>query len=127
MLDELGPGNRVTADRSNRLALGSVGDQRVVFDARDPLALWPLYAAPTIDGVAADTIREGNIRYVLVDRRLSTALPMIGYYFDQQEQLAGHKTPIPAEALAKFDLDARLDRIYDSGDLQIYDVGRLAR
>ena len=126
MLNDLGPGNRIAADRSNRPLLGSVGDQRVVFDGRDPIELWPLYDAPTIDGVAADTVRQGDIRYVLVDRRLSTALPMDGLYFDQKELQAGHQAPISSESLAKFDRDNRVDRIYDSGVLQIYDTSWLA-
>lgn len=126
MLSELGRGNRIAADRSNGLLLGSVGDQRVVFDGRDPIELWPLYEAPTIDSVATDTVRQGDIRYVLVDRRLSTALPMNGRYFDQAELEAGHQAPIPAESLAKFDGDNRVNRIYDSGVIQIYDTSRLA-
>jgi multisubunit Na+/H+ antiporter MnhF subunit len=124
---ELGAGNRVAADRSNRLLLGSYGDQRVVFDGRDLISLWPLYDAPTMDGVAEDTVRRGDIRFVLVDRRLSTALPMVGFYFDQGEVPPGHQSAIPADSLAKFDRDDRVDRIYDSGAIQIYDTSRLGR
>lgn len=125
MLAELGPANRVAADRSNRLLVGSYGAQRVVFDARDPIGLWPLYSAPSIDAEAARIVRRGDIRYILVDRRLSNALPMVGLYFDQSELLLDRKEPIPAHALGKFDDDVRVDRIYDSGAIRVYDAGRL--
>jgi hypothetical protein len=125
MLAELGPANRVAADRSSRLLVGSYGAQRVVFDARDPIGLWPLYSAQSIDSEAAEIVRQGDIRYILVDRRLSNALPMVGLYFDQSELLADRKEPIPAQALEKFDDDVRVDRIYDSGAIRVYDAGRL--
>ncbi len=122
MLAELGPDNRVAADRTNRLLVGADGRQRVVFDARDVVELWPLYADPTFDGPAIFALRSQDIRYVLVDRRLSTAIPRIGLYFDQSELQQPHTTPIAAAGLDKFDADARVDRIYDSGAIRIYET-----
>jgi hypothetical protein len=125
MLAQLGPDQRVAADRTNRLLLGSTGLQRVVFDARDPVGLLPLYADTTLDPPAIFVLRDQRIRYVLVDRRLSTALPLVGLYFDQAELRDRRTAPIPATALGKFDRDDRVDRIYDSGDLQLYDTGTI--
>jgi hypothetical protein len=122
MLARLGPDQRVAADRANRLLLGSQGLQRVVFDARDPVGLLPLYADATLDDAATAVLQGQQIRYVLVDRRLSTALPIVGLYYDQEELRNPWKTPIAAAALGKFDQDGRVDRIYDSGDLQLYDT-----
>ena len=127
MLAALGPDNRVAADRTNWLLVGSAGLQRVVFDARDVVELWPLYADPTIDGDAIFTLRSQDIRYVLVDRRLSASIPRIGLYFDQDELRNPHTMPIPAAALAKFDADPRFDRIYDSGVIRIYDAQAIIR
>lgn len=122
MLARLGPDQRVAADRTNRLLIGSTGRQRVVFDARDPVGLLPLFADPTLDGPALFVLQDQKIRYVLVDRRLSTAIPVLGLYYDQEELRTPWKEPIAADALGKFDRDPRVDRIYDSGDLQLYDA-----
>ena len=106
MLARLGPDRRVATDRANRLLVGSTGLQRVVFDARDPVGLLPLFADPTMDAPATDVLRGQSVRYVLVDRRLSTALPMVGLYYDQGELSTPWKTPIPAASLGKFDDDS---------------------
>ena len=125
MLARLGPDQRVAADRTNRLLLGSTGMQRVVFDARDPVGLLPLYADETLDGPALFPLTDQNIRYILVDRRLSSAVPVIGLYFDQEELKTPWKEPISASALGKFDGDDRIDRIYDSGAIQLYDARQI--
>jgi hypothetical protein len=122
MLDQLGSDQRVAADRANRLLLGSTGMQRVVYDARDPVALLPLFADPTVDGPAEFVLKDQKIRYVLVDRRLSEAVPLVGLYYDQDEQRHPWTQPIPASSLAKFDGDRRFQRIYDNGVIQIYDA-----
>lgn len=125
MLNHLGRDNRVAADRTNGALLGSAGLQRVVFDARDPIGLWPLYAAATLDDAAVAVLDAGAIRYVLVDRRLSTSLPLVGIYYDQAELQDRRTAPISAGALGKFDRDSSVDRIYDSGEIQLYDATRI--
>ena len=67
------------------------------------------------------------MRYLVVDRRLSTSLPAVGIYFERGETVRGARTrPIEPTLLAKFDRAAGVDRLFDSGDIQIYDVGRLS-
>ena len=67
------------------------------------------------------------MRYVVVDRRLSAGLPSAGVYFERGEVLGNvHTAPIDPAALAKFDSLAGTSRLFDSGDIVIYDLGALA-
>ena len=67
-----------------------------------------------------------RVRYLLVDRRLSAARPLVGVYFEDGEpdtQPPG--APVPAGWLDKFDAVAGASRVYDNGDVRIYDLGAL--
>jgi hypothetical protein len=126
-LDLLGPGNRFAADRTNRLLLGSYGRQRPVSAFVDGVGIAPLFFSPEMGPAAREVIPWGRIRYVLVDRRLSTGLPAVGVYVEHGEaNTFRHTTPVPAAALAKFDTLEGVSRLFDSGDIAIYDVGALA-
>jgi hypothetical protein len=66
----------------------------------------------------------GAIQYIEVDQRLSTGLPRFGYYFNLGEPNAMRYTqPISANALDKFDGASGINRIFDSGNIAIYNAG----
>jgi hypothetical protein len=72
-------------------------------------------------------LRQDDIRYLVIDRRLSTALPHVGTYVEYGEQdTFRHTRPIDPAALAKYDGMPRVSRVLDSGDIAVYDVGALA-
>ena len=122
-LTYLGSGNRVAADRVNSLLMGSYGLQRPITDVNDQLGVSPMYFSSEFGKEEEAILAEGNIRYVIVDRRLSTGLPRIGVYFEPVEPLAyEHKIPISQAVLAKFDRVANLSRVFDSGDIVIYEA-----
>jgi hypothetical protein len=122
----LGPGNRVVADRTNRLLLGSYGAQWPVSAFVDHVPVSDLFFAEDLGQDQLDTLRRGQIRYVLVDRRLGSGLPGVGVYIEFGETNAFHHTvPVSRTALTKFDDEPLASRIYDSGDITIYDVGAL--
>ena len=115
----LGAGNRFTADRINRLLLAGYGRQDVrvdiegvdaarVFEAEKmgPDVFWPL--------------AKSDIDFLLVDRRLSTAPPVLGFYFEPWEARDGK--PLSPAALLKFNHVDGITRIYDNGFIVIYDV-----
>jgi hypothetical protein len=52
--------------------------------------------------------------------RLTTAPPVLGYYFEPWETRTGK--PIPPAALRKFEDIEGVGRIYDNGFLRIYDI-----
>lgn len=121
--DYLGPGNRFAADRINRLLLGAQGGQYPVTHLNDGVEVSPLFTSIGYGGVQEAIVREGRIRYLLVDRRLATALPRVGVYFEANEPNANARSaPIDPAALAKFDRLANVRLLYDSGAIQIYEL-----
>jgi hypothetical protein len=122
-LRELGPNNRLIADRTNAKLLGSIGGQYPVTSANQHVGTAYVMFAPTIGRSELDIIRRGNIHYVVVDLRLARDVPVYPYYFESAEPDAGqHTTPFPLASLQKFDGLPGVTRIYDSGDIIIYDV-----
>jgi hypothetical protein len=122
----LGTNQRLAADRIDRLIMGSYGEMNVVFQGSTGLETWQLFLSPDVGTAELATLRSGNIRYLVIDRRLSTGLPLIPFYYEEGEIYAGpHTTPISPAVLAKWDAIGLVDRIYDNGDIQIYDVGGL--
>jgi len=119
--EELGPFNRMATDFTDHILMGSYGEQ-----APDT-ALSTVFFSPQFGPDDQQWLRDYAIRYMVVDQRLSTALPAKGYYFNRHEPDAyEHKQPIAAESLAKFNSLAEVGRIYDSGDIVIYDVRELS-
>ncbi|CDX43230.1 putative transmembrane protein [Mesorhizobium sp. SOD10] len=116
----LGAGNRFTADRINRLLLASYGRQ----DARIKIAEG-IYSARIFEGeeLGSDelyALARSDIDFLLVDLRLSTAPPVLGFYFEPWQPQAG--TPISGAELLKFDDIQGVTRIYDNGWIVIYDI-----
>jgi len=125
--DTLGPDNRLIADRTNRLLMGTFGEQRPVTNYRDQVKVANIFFAPTLGPAEIQLLERGAVRYVVVDRRLSAVLPAAAIYIERGEPNAGqHQQPIDPAALAKFDELAAVSRVFDSGDIIIYDVGRLS-
>jgi hypothetical protein len=117
-------GSVFATDRSNGLALAAIGMVDPAEGLEQGQSVPYLYFSPTFNSRDWATIHAFGIRYVLVDLRLSTGLPYLGLYFSSNEPLAGHYThPIPRVDLTKFATVAGLVRIYDNGDIQIYEVG----
>ena len=124
----LGPGNRMSTDRINGLLMGSYGEQQVVTGLSDRRDFTPIFFAPEFTPFVEGIIANGQVRYLVVDRRLSENLPLTGIYYDTVEpDTFRHTKPMDLGALTKFDGAKRVDRIYDGGDIVIYDTGRILR
>ena len=122
----LGPNRRFVADRVNRLLLGSYGDQYVVFAGSDGVQEWQVFLSRQVGAAEVARLAQGNVRYLLIDRRLSQSLPLIPYYYEEGEVYEGaHTAPIAAQVLGKWDSATGVDRIYDAGSIQVYDVGAI--
>ena len=123
----LGPDNRLIADRTNRLLMGAYGEQRPVTGYADKVQISQVFFAPQLGPAEWQILRTGRVRYLVVDRRLSAGLPAAGVYIERGETPNDiHTTPIDPAALAKFDQLPGVSRLFDSGDILIYDVGVLA-
>ncbi len=123
----LGPNNVMVADRVNGFLMGTFGGQDMIttYESRLPVRhLFLGYEVPAQRAIVA----EGNIRYLVIDRRLSTGMPTIGYYFDRGEKrmVGNHAYPLDPQILGQWDAQSDVSRIFDSGDIQLYDVSALA-
>lgn len=126
--EHLGSGNRVGADRINALLMGSIGRQRIINGLADHYSTALLFDDAVFDGNELFGIRNHRYEFLVVDYRLAEALPKLGYYFEPGELNNRRYTkPIDRNILAKFDPLAIVSRIYDSGDIVIYDLRLLRR
>lgn len=122
-LQEMGPDNRISTDRINALLQGALGEQRVVTVIQDGILVAPVFFARTLGEEEINILQDANVQYVLIDRRLSEQLPRAEVYFERGEPGAyRHTQAIAPEALRKFDDIEQVDRLYDSGDIVIYDI-----
>jgi hypothetical protein len=112
----LGPGQRFATDEGDLPVLGSYGDQNTVGDDG------PLYTSPALTPAAAQLVQAQSIGFVLVDLRLSESLPVSGQYFPVDPNAGTYKRPLPRADLAKFNRVPGVARIYDSGDIVVYDL-----
>jgi hypothetical protein len=117
----IGPGYTVGTDQSNARLLLVYGKQNPLTggypDIRDLLGM------PEFPAWQTELMQEYDIRYLLVDRRAISWNNMEGYYFDE----TGGGPIAPArlrdpEVYEKFDQLPQFDRIYDSGNIVIYDA-----
>jgi hypothetical protein len=112
----LGPGNRFATDEGDLPVLGSYGDQDTVGDDGY------LYTSPVFTQAAAQQVQAQSIGYVLVDRRLSEMLPVSGQYFPVDPNVGKYTRPLPLAGLTKFNHVPGVARVYDSGNIVIYDL-----
>ena len=115
-LATMGPGNRFATDFGSYPVLGSYGDQNPIRDVAY------LYTSPVY--TEADAVRAATqaLRYVWVDKRLSQSLPAYGQYFPVDPNAGEYKRPLPAADLDKFNHAPGVERIYDSGNIVIYQL-----
>ena len=124
--EHLPPDSRVLTDRANGTLLGSYGELKPVLGQIHGISVTRVFFSPTLDRVDREIVRDDEIEYVLVDRRLSRELPILGFYFEPAEPRAyERKGPIAEAALAKFGLAAGMNRIYANGPIAIYATSAL--
>ena len=118
----LGPGQHIATDRVNTLLMMTYGNEWTVtaLNAKTDVALifTSLQFGPEIETI----LQEDKIQYLVVDRRLSTGLPWVGTYFSINAANTLQSKTIDPAALTKFDSVKKVSRLFDSGDIIIYDV-----
>jgi hypothetical protein len=115
-LAALGPGNRFATDAGSYPVLGSYGDQ-------NPLqAVAYLYTSSKLTPSDEAQAQAQALRYVWVDRRLSQSLPLSGGYFPIDPHAGKYTRPLPLADLTKFNGASGVARIYDSGNIVIYEL-----
>jgi hypothetical protein len=115
-LAALGSGNRFAVDFGSAPVLGSYGDQSPVHN------VGYLYTSRLYTQADALQAELQGLRYVWVDLRLSKSLPVSGQYFLDDPNAGKYKHPLPLADLEKFNNAPGVERIYDSGDITIYEL-----
>ena len=121
----LGPHNVLLADETNARLMLRIGEQAPLTGKR--LGVRDLIVADSVGRGEREILQVTGARYVVIDRRLISWNSLVGLYFDSAlVALNATSEMLDAPALQKFDAQVGADRLYDSGDLTIYDVGELS-
>lgn len=124
--ENLEPGSRVLADRPNATLLGSFGHLNPVFGQIDGIPITRVLFDESFGPRDRRIVIDDEIDYIVVDRRQSTELPLVGYYVESFEPRAfARRVPISSKALQKFDSVPGLSRIFTNGAIAIYDTSGL--
>lgn len=112
--ERLGPGRRVGAqDADARILL--VDGRQTAYQGVHP-DIRGMLDAESLEPWQRRLLRENRLGILVTDRRTISADNIAGYAFDR-----GRPELAPAATSAKFDLPT-VDRLYDAGDLVIFDV-----
>ncbi len=121
MRSMLGPDHQVATDQSNARLLLAYGQQSPQTGGYPDIK--ELLGMVDFPDWQAQLMQEYDLRYIVFDRRLISWNNMEGYYFDTTG--GGQINPtnlIDPEVYGKFDRLPNVSRIYDSGNLVIYDA-----
>jgi hypothetical protein len=119
----LGPGHLIATDRVNQLLMGTYGRQHVVTGADSHLPVVTVFFSAQLDAYDRAILRKAGAQYLVIDHRLSTGLPRVGVFYEIGEPGAfQHTTPMSPALLSKYDAVPGVGRVFDSGDIVIYDV-----
>lgn len=116
----LSAGNRFTADRVNRLLLAGYGRQDVRNKIAEGVYTERMFEAETLGPDDSWALARSDIDFLLVDLRLSTAPPVLGFYFEPWQ--AQREKPLSSYDLLKFNDVKGVTRVYDNGWIVIYDM-----
>jgi hypothetical protein len=122
----LGDNKRIISDRINRLLMLTYGHEHPVTFEADGVDMTPIFFSEQLDADQLSLLQRAHVRYIVVDQRLSKALPSLGFYFEPGELFSERTKPIDVTALTKFNSIPQINRVFDSGDIVIYDVGGLS-
>jgi len=115
-LGALGPGHRWAEDSAAYTLLATIGDQNTVRD------VGVLFDGKGADAAARFFVTHEDIQFLAIDLRDSTQLPASGAYFPGQPNAVRYRSPLPRTDLEAPGQVAGMSRIYDSGDIFLYDL-----
>ena len=124
--DHLTTGSRLYADRVDGLLAAAVGGQQTVTHIGSGVDASRILLAPTFTDKDRTLIKAAHIAYVVVDERDATGLPNEQVYAESGEYGGTDRTrPVTIAALRKLEAVPGVRRIFDNGDLVVYDVRAL--
>ncbi|NTW29256.1 MAG: glycosyltransferase [Coriobacteriia bacterium] len=124
---ELGPGHRIAADSTNTSLLGSYGRQWMI-TTTEGASVSALFLTPQFGDYQRRMIRKADIQYAVIDRRIAGASAPQGFFYEKWEkEVVDYGPVISAATLDQFDNLTETSRVFDSGNIQMYDLTRLAK
>jgi hypothetical protein len=113
-------GSAMIADESNGRLLLTIAHERPSIGLGPPTRL--LIQSTTFSPYALSLLRAEHTKYVLIDRRKIANDNIVGYFFDRDDKPI---LEIPSGVWEKFDEVPWAERVYDSGDILIYRLGKV--
>ena len=121
----LGPGHRFAADSAGGTLIGSVGRQQIV-TSETSISVSGLFLTPGFDSSERATVKNGQIGYVLVDRRIAGAEPLKGFIYEPWErQNVDYGSSVSSQTVNKFAVLRDANKVFDSGDIELFELHRL--
>lgn len=120
------PESKLGSDRINRLLMGTYGKQSILTNISGQGNVAFVFMSLSLGISERSFIYNAGLRYLVIDYRLTTGLPVIGIYFERGEpDTYVHRTPLQPQVFAKFEGDSNAARFFDSGNIVIYDIGAM--
>lgn len=116
-------GTNVAADRDNGVLLADMAHVNVVTAIGGLVNPGSIFFDPRLTPFDTKLIREGHIHYIVTDLRLARSLPLFGTYIEPGESKPGVR--LTRAELTKFQAIPGVQRVYDNGDIQVYDLSTL--
>ena len=121
----LGPGHRFAADSAGGTLIGSVGRQQLATSDAS-VSVSGLFLTPGFDASERASVKNGRIGYVLVDRRIIGASPVKGFIYEPWElQNVDYGSSVSSQTVNKFDVMRDANKIFDSGNIEVFELHRL--
>jgi hypothetical protein len=113
----------VVADRWVGLQAGGWAGRMAPLTPSAAFPLWELYtrAEPVRLGVLRQVL-DADVRYFVVDARMATTRPRMGFWFNGEEPGVGGTRPFPQVAIDRFNCLPWLRATYAAGPLTVYQV-----
>jgi len=126
--ETLGPDHRLATDWPNTVLMGSYGRQEALTASQD-VPVESLFVTSKFGTAEIGIVERGRIQYVVVDRRIIGKLPIKGFIYEPWKSMVSdyRLTVLNGSTIGKFDRVPKASRVFDSGNLQFYDLQEITR
>lgn len=113
------PGSGVVAERFNGVLYQSQPDATLATSQLGPVWDFMLQPTPILDQFARD-LAYNRFDYVVIDKRITTALPLIGSYFSTDDPAEKRTAPVDRAVIERWLSSPYTTRVYDSSQITLY-------
>ena len=105
--------------------MGSLGYQDVVA-SQGKVSISQLFLSPDFGPREVQIAKSGRIDHVMVDRRIAGAQPLKGYIYERWERtVQPYGSTVSSDTVNKFDRLFEASKVFDSGNVEFFDLHRL--